>query len=572
MFTVLIAEKEHINAIQQGNKLFFEPFLENKELAFCEWDPAGQNLQDSVPGLVDAVGRRKHWRAVIINNCTIKASKMRNPYDVVDHSALAALQAPDSQPKDDEPWEKWEADWKAYYDAVTEQKRSIYQNALEQPLQKLATWLCFRQEDYIHNEVKEKQDIQDWAMVMIGRDDLKPSVKLEMLEREQYKRELRMKEQLRRAFLAEKYLNIAYPSEVYCISPRAAENNYFDPDAYWNIRQDSEYSTFADRNMFFDRMRFMVLDMLSYSHRNFRADYIRFLATVLVFISNPVPGSAMQARRLYELEVKTDDAPLCTLVTSYDKKLAATFDVIESEMEKIRSEIPEELTDKAAAELFCTPKDVTVQLDASCDPEKVFAETDYGLFFDRPEDEHHKWNRDHQTSEKALAYIVKQQTRAVRKSVIQMHMSSEMTDVNVSRLTPLQLDDIREFTDLAEDEMIASIPTDLTDAAQYTQRLSKEAEAVKKAVGRRMRKKTTATLGILCLSLYFLCLLPFLLNNGMTPKMVTTAVILSLGMILLLAAVLVVALFFLRTSVVNAVKAYNQAAQEVMGDIRANMK
>ena len=49
MFTVLIAEKEHIDAILQENKLFFEPFLESKDIAFCCWNPQGQNLQDSAP-------------------------------------------------------------------------------------------------------------------------------------------------------------------------------------------------------------------------------------------------------------------------------------------------------------------------------------------------------------------------------------------------------------------------------------------------------------------------------------------------------------------------------------------
>ena len=102
LFTVLIAEKEHIDAIQQKNKLFFEPFLESKELAFCYWNPEGQNLKDSVPGLLDAVGRKKEWRAVIINNCPVESAKMRNPFDVVDKSALEALVAPDRQPKEGE--------------------------------------------------------------------------------------------------------------------------------------------------------------------------------------------------------------------------------------------------------------------------------------------------------------------------------------------------------------------------------------------------------------------------------------------------------------------------------------
>lgn len=572
LFTVLIAEKEHINAIRQSNKLFFEPFLASKDLAFCDWNPEGQNLADSVPGLLDAVGRRQDWRAVIINNCTVKTSKLQNPYDIVDYSAVQALTMPAPQPAPDEPMDLWEAKWKDYYEVLSEKKEAVYNSALEYPLQKLATWLCFRPEDYIHNEVQEKQDVTDWAMEMIGRDDEKSSTKLELLERAQYKRELRMKESIRRSFLAENYLSIAYPSEVYCISPRAAENNYFDPDAYWNIRPDSEYSTFADRNMYFDRMRFLVFDMLSYTNRNFRSDYIRFLATILVFVSNPIPGSAMQARRLYQLETTTDDAPLCTLVTSYDRKLAATSDVIENEMEQIRSEIPGEMTDKAALAMFCTPTDIPILLDDSCDPESIFAEKDYGLFFDTPEDESHRWNRDYRASEKALSYISRQQHRAVRKSVGQMHISSEVSDANISRLTPLQIDDIREYTDDLENEMVASIPPDLRDVSPYTERLAKAADNVKKTISRRMTRQTAITLSGVCLGLFFLCFLPFLFANSSSIKTIMTAVILSAAMLGVLAVIMLVCLFVLRLSVVNAIKAYNNTAREILNDIQSSLK
>ena len=572
MFTVLIAEKEHIEAIRQGNKLFFEPFLENKELAFCEWNPAGQNLRDSVPGLQDAVGRRKDWRAVIVNNCSVQSSKKRNPFDMVDCSGLETLTPPDRQPGPEETLEHWVSAWTDYYEALSKEKETVYLSALDHSLIKLSTWLCFRPEDYVLHDVKEKQDVQDWAMEKIGRDDQKPSGKLEMLERNQYKRELRMKENIRRAFVAEDYLNIAYPFEVHCISPRAAENNYFDPDAYWTIRQDSEYSAFADRNMYFDRMRFMVFDMLAQTHRNFRTDYIRFLATLLIFVTNPIPGSAMQARRLYQLEVETDDAPLCTLVTSYDKKLSATFEVIENEMEKIRSEIPGELTDKAAEALFCTPKDVAVLLDESCDFDKVFAEKDYGLFFDSPENEFHKWNGSYRSSEKAMAYIGKQRSRAVRKSVSQMHASSEINDVNISRLTPLQIEDIRDYTDAAEDEMIASIPSDLADTSVYTDRMAEASEKVKKVISRRMTRKTTVVLSAICLGLFFVCFFPFLFANGSTAQTVTTALVLSAGMLGVLAIVMLVSLFFLRSSVVNAVRGYNNTAHEIINDIQSSMK
>ena len=572
MFTVLIAEKEHIDAIRQENKLFFEPFLDSKDIAFCYWNPEGQNLQEAVPGLLDAVNRRKEWRAVILNNPTEEASKQRNPFDAVDHSVLDSLTAPNPFLKDDESLDEWESAWKEYYETLSAEKENVYKNALALPLQKLATWLCFRPEDYIHNEVTEKQDADDWALERLGRNDMKPSFRLELMEREQYKCEFRLKERLRREFLNEKYLNVNYPSEIYCISTRMAENNYFDPDAYWTVRQASQYSAFADRNMYFDRMRFMVFDMLSPTHRDFRSDYIRFLATVLIFISNPIPGSAMQARKLYQLEVETDDEPLCTLVTSYDKKLSETYNVIESEMEKIRNEIPGELTDKAAEALFCTPKDVEVVLDESCDPEKVQVDKDYGLFFDAPENEFHKWNRDYLASKKALAYITKQQLRSVRKSVGQMHMSSEVSDVNISRLNPLQMNDIRDYTDDAEDLMIASIPSDLTDTSLYTKRMAEASEEMQKVFCRRMTRKTGLVLGAVCLALFLICFLPFLFSNNGSAQTVSTAIVLTAASVGLMALVLIVALFIMRVSVLNAVNGYNDIAKETIGDINLSMK
>ncbi len=572
MFTVLIAEKEHIDAIRQENKLFFEPFLDNKELSLCYWNPQGQNLIDSVPGLLDAVGRRKDWRAVIIADTKGERLKMRNPFDVVNNSAVTALNVPEQQLKQGDDFNAWVKQWEDYYANLAKEKEAVYKSAMEQPLQKLTTWLCFKPEDYILNEVVQKQDVNDWAMEKIRKDSQKPSERLEQLEREQYKKDLRAKELIRREIVGQNYLNIAYPAEVHCISLRTAENSFFDPENYWSVRQDCEYSAFADRNMYFDKMRFMVFDLLPQTHRNFRTDYIRFLASVLIFVSNPVPGSAMQARRLYQFETETDDSPLCTLVTSYDRKLAATSEVIDGEMERIRGEIPGELTDKAAEALFCTPTEVTVVLDKSCNPEKVLAENDYGLFFDHPVNEYDKWNRSYDTSKEALSYIVKQQARAIRKSVGRLNDASEITDVNVSRLTPYQIDDVREHTNASENEMVDSIPPDLSDITRYTKRLSNESEKVKKTISQRMTKKTTVVLSILCLALYFVCFLPFLLSNNSTPRTVATAVGLCAAMMGILAGIMIGTLFVLRMAVKNSVRSYNNTANGILAEIQASLK
>ena len=572
MFTVLIAEKEHIDAIRQENKLFFEPFLESKNLALCEWNPEGQDLSDAVPGLLDAVGRREHWRAVVINNTTAVTLKERNPFDTVDRSTLDALVVPESTPGPDESWDSWEDTWREYFEQLAERKEAIYQRAMEFPLQKLTTWLCFKPEGYIFNEVLENTNAQDWAVEEMTRRQMKPSFRLEMLEMHQYKYELHMKEIIRREFAGENRLDITQPAEVHCISIRTPDVDYFDPDAYWRVRKEDDYSAFADRNMYFDKMRFLVFDLLAPSHRNYRSDYIRFLASALIFASHPVPSSALQARRLYLLETKTDDTPLCTLVTSYDRKLQATWEVIANEMEKIRSEIPGEMTDKAAEAMYCTSREIPVVLDSSCDPDKVFAEKDYGLFFDRPENEHHKWTHNYETSEKALSYIARQQLRSVRKSVGQMHLSSQVADDNISRLTPLQVDDIREFTNTAEDEMVASIPPAIGDISDYTRRLDRESESVKKVIRGRMTRKTALGLGALCFGLYLICFLPFLAGNMDTTKSTANALTISAVMLVGLLVIMVICLLVLRSRVVGAVKDYNAAAQGILAEIHATLK
>ena len=141
MFTVLIAEKPYIDAIRLENKLFFEPFLENKELAFCAWNPQGQNLMDSVPDLIDTVGRKKEWKAIILHNCTSEQAKQRNPFDVVDCSELKDLTMPSQNPMAGQDWDDWEKSWQSYYSLLISNKEEIYKRSLELPLQKLTLQL-----------------------------------------------------------------------------------------------------------------------------------------------------------------------------------------------------------------------------------------------------------------------------------------------------------------------------------------------------------------------------------------------------------------------------------------------
>lgn len=572
MFTVFIAAKEHTDAILRDNTLFFEPFLDNRELVFCQWNPQGQTLQEAVPGLLDAVGRRREWRAVILNQDQEAQLRKQNPFDVVEFSQLSAVPKPSVQPEAGENWDTWETAWKTYFETITPMREQIFREALTRPLQKLATWLCFRPSSFPMEETEQPGDLEDLTMAALEDDEIKPSVRLERLEQAQYRCELSMKETLRREFIQDKTIDIAYPAEVYCLSERITDSGFFHPGSFWSSRMKSEYSAFVDRNMLFDRMRFLVFDQLPPTHKNSRCDRIRFLYTALVFASNPIPGSALKARRLYALDSENDDTPLCTLVTSYVEKLSATYAVIDAEMERIRSEIPGDLSDQEAAALFCTPAEITVPMDESVHTELLSAELDYGLSGDCPTDEQSKWRQTYGAARKEMYELVRKRRRSARKSVEKLRISSQVPQANISRLTTFQLEDVREYTETAEDEMVAAIPASFSDAARYAADMEEQDRNVRKVLRGRMSRKTTILCGVVCLGIFLLCFLPMLWNNGATEAAKRAALLLIGSMVGLLAVVLVVTLFFLRSSVTEAVESFNSTTAAILQDITASMQ
>jgi len=578
LFTVLIAEKSYIDAIRLENKLFFEPFLENKELAFCYWNPEGQNIYDSVPELIDTVGRRKDWKAIILHSCTDEQAKQRNPFDLAGLDGLNDLKKPSQNPEAEESWDDWEARWKEYYSLLTEKKAEIYKKSMDFPLQRLTTWLSFKPADFVLDDVDEKDDIYEWALnALISEDDsnrnaVNPLLRLEKLERDQYRNELRTKETLRREFIGEATLEIAQPKEIYCVSRRLSSDGFFSPEVFWNTRSKNEYSEFCDRNMYYDKMRFLVFDILPEGHKDFRCDRIRFLSALLILASNKIPGSSMEARKLYSLECKNDDTPLFILATSYDKKLAATYEVIDNEIDRIYSEIPGDLTDKAAEAMFCSPSLIEVELNEECDFDALYPEDDFALIPASPDSEVSGWSSTVKKVKKAYLDIIRQQRRSVKKGIDKLNFSSELSEANVSRLTPFQLDDIRYFTENAENEMVASLPPELTKASAHEKLIDEKADKVKSELEKRMSRGTALTVSGIILLLTAILLVPFITANIYTPETMTAALGMAGSVLIVLAASIVITLLIMKLPLKEALREFESSMREVVDEINSGMK
>ena len=180
MFTVVIAEQEHISGIEEY-EMFLKPFLNKTNVVFCPWNTQGQTLDEAVPDLERAVARHQDWRAVIVT--PEQGLYQRNPFQYV------CYEAPERE--DQEPEE-------AYFDRLWQVKKAAFEEAARQPLTRLVTYLC------------------EGPMVSGGMNN-QASVDPEFA---QYRREALYKQQLRTQIRGERKLSIALPAEVLCFAKR----------------------------------------------------------------------------------------------------------------------------------------------------------------------------------------------------------------------------------------------------------------------------------------------------------------------------------------------------------------
>ena len=124
MFTVVIAQKEHIDAVNEFN-MFLSPLLDDKKFCFCEWIPEADTIHGAMPTLHECVGNREQWRAIIISDNG--GLHYKNPFDRVNFIA------PDLSP-DDYPT-------KEYLEIMRKAKAGAYQKATANELSRLSNWL-----------------------------------------------------------------------------------------------------------------------------------------------------------------------------------------------------------------------------------------------------------------------------------------------------------------------------------------------------------------------------------------------------------------------------------------------
>lgn len=590
MYTVIIAEKKHFDAIEQ-NKLYFKPFLDrlNKEFAFCEWNPEGKNLYECVPTLIKTVGRHAMWRAVIIKDDCL--SLLKNPFDAIGYERMRDCEeknqlvhpldeADDAKNASSAQWnadlvsqeafESWKKDCNDRMSARLRDSSEIFRDALSLPFQRLATCLCFAS-----NDIQSKNPVKDHAAVDFYDTVLDPmnfEKHLMDFERLYHLKQDNLKEILRKECLEEMLpgdrtsrskgsMGIVLPTEVFCFAERITETGFFDAQVYWENHTGHEYSAFVGRNMYFDKMRFIVSDILPLTHQNHRYDRIRFLYNLLLFSLNEVPSGTILPRKLYCLESENNEKSLSAIISAYINKIDNTIEVVDEQIEKIKREIPKELSDSDSEKLFCANVIIPVSHSEDFVEEDLYVNPkDYGYFSDSFGDDFSNWMAQTKKTGENLEKLAKQPRRALKKSIENLENECDVNYNMIRAMNSFQMDDVRDHTEAEKDKMVSMEVANIFDLSHYHKQIQRESENVMSVIDRRMKMKTNFVLGFVCLLLFFASFMPMVFTNRASVGSVSTSLFVSLMFTALLLLVLVVTVILLRIPLKKSLNNFNQIA------------
>ena len=553
MFTVVISEQEHIDSLRQFD-IFLKPFIDNERIVFCRWHPEGQTFAEMVPDLSAIVGRRTEWRTVVL--CDEAGLDQRNPFDRVRFEI----------PKREEGEEE-----KDYLLRLRQAKFQAYDTAEQMPLPRLMTFLC---QMPIISTGKDDSDSEEAAAepeddIELSRRKAEESFRL---LRAEHRAEAAHKQECRLRILGEETIDFALPTEICCIARRTFCEQESDIRAMWDTHVDYQYSRFYDWNLYFDRMRYLVYDILPQNHQGYTYNYLEYLYAVLLFAGNELPAGSLRSDRVYCLECENDERSLRKLIVSYDEKLRATEERLDAEIQTIASAAKPHLTNQEVAAAFCTPVNVPVSFDEETDRSGLFADKkEYGLTFNCPSNEELTWESAYLQAENSVHRLMKQPRRSLKKAVSNFHSLDLVDAERAEYLDSFQMEDVEDFVDRTEAGLVSINTVDLYDGTVFHKMMEKEDKAVRREMEKRMTRRMAIGLGAAVLVLYLVSMIPLLLGNTEDPSSLVLSLSLAGVALAVLALAGVICLICLRHGLKSCLEHFNGVMDGIVRQLEGAM-
>ncbi|MEE1012637.1 MAG: hypothetical protein U0L11_11465, partial [Acutalibacteraceae bacterium] len=614
MFTVIIAEQEILDMFEEF-RMFLNPLLNNKDIAFCPWNRNADTLDKMLPDIYDKVTFRKEWRAVIVNSDNINTL---NPFDFTGYKDEIRLSG--------------ESDWSG----IAERRQArfdCYKKAFDNPLTKLTSALCGTP---VFNSVIEDKEI--YQGILSGNlklyeymldcqlkalnltekaawaDNYQRNNLTRFVEREDMDRLIDAIENGRTKDIvdmipSDKIINFISlvgnadpfysdpeyieciventkktemfdalaqnftfkdkkPCEVICVSPRTFDCSVHNDNSGWKDEDENDYSNFCEHNLYNDKLKFILFDLLSSDNKQYLFERIRMMCFLLILAGNNIPYGVVTPRRVYRAEFEFDSKAIEDTCTEYISKLKATSMLIKEQYDSAKTEIEEHLDRHTFTQLF--ESDVPISVDASeYSRNDLFAKGGYvGLAADCPRNEKAEWDNEYRAISKRFVKYLKEPRRAVKAAVNNdFRRNNRIDDDRALRMTASQTEDIEDRLSSEEQCMVESSTTRLFRNTKYKKDIEEAGREISESISQRMSKVKTILVSAVSILAFFIGFIPLAVRNTDNDKAILWAVGITLCSVLIFAIAGVFKLFALRKKHIRKYDSFNKKMSGICSEI-----
>lgn len=565
MFTVILVSDRAFVRFERWRYLF-EPFEETGLLKVCQWNRGGpeEKLTDIVPEFSDTVYGQSEWRAIVVDTVVDVDNDWEktvpgNPFDYLDnlteristgrtpeqlnlkpsphpliHLAHLLLGYPDITPKAFVPDP-------SYWDPTL--NRRIYQSEKTKGVSESE-----------ENVLSSEEFLSDLG----GKHD----VQIHYRELPYTSEELKLHRQLTDRY---RLLHVR-PKEVIFLSTREPGygNSIQDLRRAWSAAEEYQPSRFIERNDYPPSCRFVIHDLPKANNNRFQIEKMRLWLSLLCIAVNELPGSALQAERVYGMEIKLDEPNLASILNEQLTQLTAEQEFIEKEIRQ-----PWKTTDSSIEEILNQQQPIRVAFDEIGGSELAVSVDGYSWASDIPRRESVRWQESMNELKIVAESFSRRPRRALKRSVEQARGNSQGFRKDDITLDNISLEELEE--ELAKQSQNLAQPTsqDVLDRGALTQRIERHDAIVRRTIFRRMEKRTVfAALATVALT-WALTFAPYLALAAWN----TIAFVESLGVVVLTLGILgtlgIATLFFMKARFLKIIREVNTDMRHYVSGVNA---
>lgn len=506
VFTVILISDRDYPRFKQW-KTLFEPFESEGQLKVCQWNRRGPEYQlaEVVPELSDAIYGKSEWRAVVVDTQVdaendSEKTATNNPFDYCDNStgrggAGRIVEQLNLQPSphplihlahlllgySDITPKAFLAD-PSYWDSNL--NRRVYES------EKV-------------NKSEEEQDSTFTAEQFRAGLGGKHDVQVHYREIPYTPDEIKLHQELINRY----FLRHVRPMEVIFLStqePRG-DSPIDEVRRAWSPMKNYRPSRFIERNDYPPSSRFLVHDLPKTNDSRLLVEKLRFWLALLCIAVNEIPGSTIQAERVYRIEIGLEKDEFAKLLNSQLTQLIAQRDFID-----IRLKQPRGTTNNSVEEILRQQQQIRVTFDEIGGGELNISVDGYSWASDRPRHELIRWQESINDLRTAAETFSRRPRRALSRSVFQVR-----NDVRAFRNDEIVLDDIAR--DELEEELVKrskslaqSTSQDILNRVTLNNLIDRQDKEVRREIARRMEKRTILAASATVLLTWVIALGPYL--------------------------------------------------------------